>query len=172
MAQPTRSFTTNPNTGTIPNTSRSSLIQNPHGPSSALHARIAQKRQELHNLTQLRDLSAELTAQLETLQARLGQLKDGAQSVGLVLANWENVLGVIRMVGTKAPVPMPMSMPMPMPASSPEDDIDRGEEENGHGATDREQNRHDQQQRQRQPQLELPVPLVRIPVQSKPGVGG
>jgi hypothetical protein len=168
MAQPTRSFTTNPNTGTFPNTSRSSLVQNPHGPSSALHARIAQKREELHNLSQLRDLSAELTAQLETLQARLGQLKDGAQSVGLVLANWENVLGVIRMVGTKAPVPMQM----PVPVSSPEDDIDRGEEENGNGATDREQNRHDQQQQQQPPQLELPVPLVRIPVQSKPGVGG
>ncbi|KIW63181.1 hypothetical protein PV04_10047 [Phialophora macrospora] len=155
MAQPTRSFTTNPNT------SRSSLAQNPHGPSSALHARIAQKRQELDNLTQLRDLSAELTSQLETLQAKLAQLKDGAQSVGLVLANWENVLGVIRMVGTRLPVPGPRA----------EDDNDRAKEENGDGGNGWGQDHHDDRQQQ-QPQLELPVPLVRIPVQSKTGVGG
>ncbi|ETI19515.1 hypothetical protein G647_09349 [Cladophialophora carrionii CBS 160.54] len=154
MAQPTRSFTTNPNASTFTNTSRSSLSQNP---SSALQARIAQKRQELHNLTQLRDLSAELTSQLETLQAKLGQLNDGAQSVGLVLANWENVLGVIRMVG----------MTVPTPVSKAEHDDDDGgcgdgvEEENGRRPKDHQQ-----------PQLELPVPLVRIPVQPKTGGGG
>ncbi|EXJ54059.1 hypothetical protein A1O7_09396 [Cladophialophora yegresii CBS 114405] len=153
MAQPTRSFTTNPNASTFTNTSRSSLSQN-QNPSSALHARIAQKRQELHNLTQLRDLSAELTTQLETLQAKLGQLKDGAQSVGLVLANWENVLGVIRMVG--------MRVPVPMPGSKAEGD---GEgEENGERPKDSQQPQH--------LQLELPVPLVRIPVQPKTGAGG
>ncbi|OCT46175.1 DASH complex subunit DAD2 [Cladophialophora carrionii] len=153
MAQPNRSFTTNPNASTFTNTSRSSLGQNP---SSALQARIAQKRQELLNLTQLRDLSADLTSQLETLQAKLGQLNDGAQSVGLVLANWENVLGVIRMVGMTVPTPVP---------KAEHDDDGRGdgavEEENGRRPKD-----------DQQPQLELPVPLVRIPVQPKTGGGG
>jgi DASH complex subunit DAD2 len=68
---------------------------------SLLQARIAQKRAELDSLKQLRDLSANLTAQLEQLETKLSQLNDGAQSVALVLANWENVLSVIRMAGMK-----------------------------------------------------------------------
>ena len=125
---------------TIPQTSnttsiRSSLNQ-PPAASSALQARINQKRAELENLRQLRDLSGNLTQQLEVLEQKLGTLKDGAQSVALVLANWENVLGVIRMAGMRVPMPK-------------DDGIGKQEGEAG-------------EQAQKQ---ELPVPLVRIPIQ-------
>lgn len=116
-------------------------------PNSALQARINQKRQELQNLTQLRDLSSTLTQQLETLETKLGTLRDGAQSVALVLANWENVLGVIRMVGMSAPL-------------VPKAEEDAVEEEDGKSERGKAQGQ------------ELPVPLVRIPVQSKMGEGG
>lgn len=104
---------------------------------SALQARITQKRAELQNLQDLRDLSGTLTAQLEALEHKLSTLRDGAQAVALVLANWENVLGVIRMAGMKVPVP-------------PRD---------GGGAAEKEEETEKEQ--------ELPTPLVRIPVQTQ-----
>jgi len=50
---------------------------------------------------QLRDLSANLANQLSTLEQKLGTLKDGAHSVALVLANWENVLRAINLAASK-----------------------------------------------------------------------
>jgi DASH complex subunit DAD2 len=68
---------------------------------SALQTRINAKRAELENLLQLRDLSANLANQLSTLEQKLGTLKDGAHSVALVLANWENVLRAINLAASK-----------------------------------------------------------------------
>ncbi|KAJ9605370.1 DASH complex subunit dad2 [Cladophialophora chaetospira] len=119
-------------------------------PNSALQARINQKRQELESLTQLRDLSSNLTQQLEALEAKLSTLRDGAQSVALVLANWENVLGVIRMVGMSVPVP-----------KTEEGTPDGEDGENGEG-----------EKKETAQGQDLPVPLVRIPVQSKAGDEG
>lgn len=65
--------------------------------TSHLQARIAQKRAELTHLQSLRDSSATLASQLSVLETKLSTLKDGAQSVALVLANWDNVLRAIGM---------------------------------------------------------------------------
>lgn len=47
--------------------------------SSALAARIASKKAELDNLTQLRDMSDGLAGQMEALQSKLATLKDGTE---------------------------------------------------------------------------------------------
>ena len=108
----TSSNTAHNNTSGINMTSTGSLRQPLHSQShsqsqSILQARIAAKRAELENLRQLRDLSANLAAQLAALEAKLGTLRDGAQSVALVLANWENVLRAIGMAASMCPLPPP-----------------------------------------------------------------
>ena len=45
----------------------------------ALAQRIAEKKQELENLIQLRDLSAALAQQMEVLEEKLGTLADGTE---------------------------------------------------------------------------------------------
>ncbi|KIX04117.1 uncharacterized protein Z518_07670 [Rhinocladiella mackenziei CBS 650.93] len=115
---------------------------------SALQTRINAKRTELENLRQLRDLSANLAGQLAALEQKLSTLRNGTQSVALVLANWENVLGAISMAATKIPKP------------PDEHDADA----QGNAETERKMNTDTVQ--------ELPVPLVRIPVQSKTEDGG
>ncbi|KIW77097.1 hypothetical protein Z517_09543 [Fonsecaea pedrosoi CBS 271.37] len=140
----------------------STLRSNAQTPAqSQLQARIASKRAELENLRQLRDLSAHLTAQLEQLETKLGSLRDGAQAVALVLANWENVLQVIGMAAMKVPVPQSQSPPT---AGAP-DDPDGGNVDGGAGG-DVIGNPKTSQER------DLPVPLVRIPVPPKTEDGG
>ena len=70
---------------------------------TALQTRIAAKRAELTHLHQLRDLSGQLAAQMSALESRLATLRDGAESVAVILANWEDVLGVIRMASCMVP---------------------------------------------------------------------
>ena len=53
--------------------------QTSSGQSPILVARINEKRAELENLKQLRDLSAELAAQMQTLEEKLSMLSDGAE---------------------------------------------------------------------------------------------
>ncbi|KAK6338283.1 hypothetical protein TWF730_002348 [Orbilia blumenaviensis] len=60
-----------------------------------LISRINEKKIELENLKQLRDLSANLAKQLRELEAKLGTLSDGTEVVATVLANWHNVLRAI-----------------------------------------------------------------------------
>lgn len=45
----------------------------------ALSMRIEAKRAELENLSQLRDLSSALAAQMQALEAKLSTLKDGTE---------------------------------------------------------------------------------------------
>jgi DASH complex subunit DAD2 len=47
--------------------------------SAALTARINEKRVELDNLIQLRDLSAGLAAQMQALETKLATLADGTE---------------------------------------------------------------------------------------------
>ncbi|KAL8734367.1 MAG: hypothetical protein Q9166_001565 [cf. Caloplaca sp. 2 TL-2023] len=49
------------------------------GQSPMLVARINEKKAELENLKQLRDLSANLAAQMQTLEEKLSTLSDGTQ---------------------------------------------------------------------------------------------
>lgn len=49
------------------------------GPSPALMARINEKKMELENLKQLRDLSAALANQMRALEEKLATLADGTE---------------------------------------------------------------------------------------------
>ena len=72
----------------------------PPGHSPALVARINEKRAELENLKQLKELSGNLADQMEALEAKLSTLSDGTQAVAAVLANWHNVLQAINMASS------------------------------------------------------------------------
>ena len=86
--------------------------------SSALQQRINEKRVELENLKQLRDLSAGLAGQMEQLEEKLSTLSNGTEggnqslswmcawidmttAVAAVLSNWHNVLRAIHMASTQ-----------------------------------------------------------------------
>lgn len=85
-----------------------------------LVARINEKRAELESLKQLRDLSAGLATQMQTLEEKLLTLSDGTEgllrlathlnmntdndfgiAVAAVLSNWHNVLRAINMASSK-----------------------------------------------------------------------
>lgn len=51
------------------------------GQSTALLARVNEKKAELENLRELRDLSAAVAGQMEALQQRLATLSDGTEGV-------------------------------------------------------------------------------------------
>ncbi|KAL8944870.1 MAG: hypothetical protein Q9216_000160 [Gyalolechia sp. 2 TL-2023] len=75
------------------------------GQSPMLLARIAEKKAELENLKQLRDLSSGLAAQMQTLEQKLSTLSDGTEAVAAVLSNWHTVLQAINMASSKIPTP-------------------------------------------------------------------
>lgn len=70
--------------------------------NNALQQRITQKKAELDNLKQLRDLSGNLATQMAELEKKLSTLRDGTESVACVLQNWEGVLSVISMASSQA----------------------------------------------------------------------
>jgi len=67
------------------------------GQSPALLARVNEKKAELENLKELRNLSASMASQMEALEQKLATLSDGTEAIALVLANWHNVLRAINM---------------------------------------------------------------------------
>ncbi|KAH9908014.1 DASH complex subunit Dad2-domain-containing protein [Xylariomycetidae sp. FL2044] len=69
------------------------------GQSAALLARIDEKKAELDNLKELRDLSAAVAGQMEALEQKLATLSDGTEG------NWHNVLRAINMASAKIPAP-------------------------------------------------------------------
>ncbi|WEW55630.1 DASH complex subunit dad2 [Emydomyces testavorans] len=69
--------------------------------SSILAARVAAKQAELEDLKQLRDVSSALATQMEALSQKLETLRDGAEAVACVMANWENVLRAISMASRR-----------------------------------------------------------------------
>ncbi|KAL8975351.1 MAG: hypothetical protein Q9197_000429 [Variospora fuerteventurae] len=79
--------------------------QSSSGQSPMLLARISEKKAELENLKQLRDLSAGLAAQMQTLEEKLSALSDGTEAVAAVLSNWHTVLQAINMASAKIPKP-------------------------------------------------------------------
>ena len=60
-------------------------LQTSSNQSPVLLARINEKKQELENLKQLRDLSGGLAAQMEALEQKLSTLSDGTE--GDLLSN-------------------------------------------------------------------------------------
>ncbi|KAK0651275.1 DASH complex subunit Dad2-domain-containing protein [Cercophora newfieldiana] len=90
------------------------------GQSPALVARVNEKKAELENLKELRDLSAAMASQMEALEAKLATLSDGTEAIALVLANWHNVLRAINMASSKLPKPSaeadePSEVSIPLP---------------------------------------------------------
>ncbi|KAF4549955.1 DASH complex subunit DAD2-like protein [Elsinoe fawcettii] len=73
--------------------------------SSALQQRIVEKKAELENLKQLRDLSAGLADQMERLEEKLSTLSTGTEAVAAVLSNWHNVLRAISLASANIPAP-------------------------------------------------------------------
>jgi len=90
------------------------------GQSPALVARINEKRAELENLKQLKELSGNLADQMQALEDRLSTLSDGTEgssplegsadmclllcaAVAAVLSNWQNVLRAINMASSTSP---------------------------------------------------------------------
>ncbi|KAF3766122.1 hypothetical protein M406DRAFT_256567 [Cryphonectria parasitica EP155] len=75
------------------------------GQSPALVARVNEKKAELENLRELRDLSAAVASQMEALEQKLATLSDGTEAIALVMSNWHNVLRAISMASSKLPKP-------------------------------------------------------------------
>lgn len=63
--------------------------------SPVLLQRIAEKKTELANLQELKNLSDQLAEQMQQLEARLETLSDGTEAIAMVMANWASVLGAI-----------------------------------------------------------------------------
>lgn len=58
-----------------------SLSASGGGQSPALVARVNEKKAELENLRELRDLSAAVASQMEALEAKLATLSDGTEGM-------------------------------------------------------------------------------------------
>ena len=80
------------------------------------------------------------------LESKLSTLRDGAESVGLVMRNWEGVLGVIGMAGSAA------------------GEFARRKQE--------EEEEHGKMNGDIEAEPELPVTLVRIPVEGREDKNG
>lgn len=70
-------------TSNLPSHMRQSSLSTSNSQTSALQQRINEKRAELENLKQLRELSAGLAGQMEQLEEKLSTLSDGTQGVFL-----------------------------------------------------------------------------------------
>ncbi|KAL7933361.1 DASH complex subunit Dad2 domain-containing protein [Trichoderma chlorosporum] len=92
MSYPTRSFSSHAR-------ATSSTASAPQSP--ALLARIEEKKAELENLKELRDLSATVATQMEALEQKLTTLSDGTEVIAVVVGNWHNVLRAINMASSK-----------------------------------------------------------------------
>ncbi|KAI1107310.1 hypothetical protein F4804DRAFT_329344 [Jackrogersella minutella] len=94
------------------------------GQSPALVARVNEKKAELENLKELRELSAAVADQMEALEQKLATLSDGTEgasahmdrhfglltdmsviAIATVVSNWHNVLRAINMASAKVPTP-------------------------------------------------------------------
>ncbi|SGZ58919.1 CIC11C00000002320 [Sungouiella intermedia] len=61
----------------------------------SLQEKITAKREELHELRQLKKFTGLLAVQLEQIEAKLDTMADGAESVALILSNWQNVMNSV-----------------------------------------------------------------------------
>ncbi|RDL39147.1 Uncharacterized protein BP5553_03487 [Venustampulla echinocandica] len=127
------------------------------GQSPILVARINEKKAELENLKQLRDLSAGLAGQMQMLEEKLSTLSDGTEAVATVLGNWQNVLRAISMASSKA-----AHLPSSSYSGSNIDPVKIPKPKNTEG------DEGDGPQKQSDSDVELPQTLVRIPTEHAP----
>lgn len=96
----TMSYASRPTSGLMRPSSGLGHISNSQ--SSALQARINEKKLELESLKQLRHLSAGLAGQMQQLEEKLETLSNGTEAVAHVMANWHTVLRAVHMASSKA----------------------------------------------------------------------
>ena len=77
------SYSSRPLPSHLRQASTSGNLTNSTGQSPILLARINEKKLELENLKQLRDLSAGLAGQMQMLEEKLATLSDGTEGVTL-----------------------------------------------------------------------------------------
>ncbi|KAI3341283.1 DASH complex subunit Dad2-domain-containing protein [Ustulina deusta] len=85
------------------------------GQSAALLARVNEKKAELENLKELRDLSAAVADQMEALQQKLATLSDGTEAIATVVGNWHNVLQAINMASAEDGQTVTEDSELPLP---------------------------------------------------------
>ncbi|KAK9386915.1 DASH complex subunit Dad2-domain-containing protein [Lipomyces mesembrius] len=78
-------------------TTGASLFSSSTQHNTILASRIAEKKQELESLMQLRDLSSNFATQMVQLQEKLATLVDGTEAVALIVSNWDSVLRAINL---------------------------------------------------------------------------
>ncbi|KAH0069662.1 hypothetical protein KCU96_g17272, partial [Aureobasidium melanogenum] len=100
-------------TSNLPSHLRQSSLSTSNSQTSALQQRINEKRAELENLKQLRELSAGLAGQMEQLEEKLSTLSDGTQAIATVLSNWHTVLRAIHMASAHIAKPQQDTEPEP-----------------------------------------------------------
>ena len=83
-------------------TNSKSSFSSTHAHTSPLAARIAEKKRELSDLRELRDLSGQLASQMGQLEEKLGTLAGGTEAVAAILSNWHNVLRAVSMASSKS----------------------------------------------------------------------
>ncbi|KJX98209.1 dash complex subunit dad2 like protein [Zymoseptoria brevis] len=99
------SYAPRPTSGLIRPSSRMSSQTGSQSQSSALQARINEKKVELESLKQLRDLSAGLAGQMQQLEEKLSTLSNGTEAVAAVMGNWNTVLRAVYMASASIPKP-------------------------------------------------------------------
>lgn len=82
------SYSSRPLPSHIRQASTSGNLTSSTGQSPVLLARINEKKAELENLKQLRDLSAGLAGQMQMLEEKLATLSDGTEGMVLRVKSW------------------------------------------------------------------------------------
>lgn len=77
------SYSSRPLPSHLRQASTSGNLANSTGQSPVLLARINEKKAELENLKQLRDLSAGLAGQMQMLEEKLATLSDGTEGMAI-----------------------------------------------------------------------------------------
>ncbi|KAK9373678.1 DASH complex subunit Dad2-domain-containing protein [Lipomyces chichibuensis] len=114
--------------------------------NTILASRIAEKKQELESLIQLRDLSSNFAAQMVQLQEKLATLVDGTEAVALIVSNWDSILRAINLASAN----------LATREEAGKTNTQQGDSENGKSVVD--------------PKSQLPEPFVRIRI-NKEDVG-
>ena len=96
---------------------------------SVYQQKIAEKRQDLERLQEFKQLTEQLANQLDQIGDKLDTMKDGAASVALILANWQNVIKSISLASLGLANSQSSSEPLPEPLVRVRLDKDDGSED-------------------------------------------
>ncbi|KAI5951415.1 DAD2 [Candida jiufengensis] len=60
--------------------------------NSAIYQKISEKRRNLEQLKQFKQLTEELNLNLDEISQQINKMKNGTESVALILQNWQRVI--------------------------------------------------------------------------------